>query len=250
MKKYYASDPQAALLTLGLSLLLFSGCATGYANKPASSAIEGRASIPEIKTQIATSMAASDSGRQEGSLWSENGGLADMYTNPKAKRIGDVVTVNIVEQSKASNQASTNTGRESGISAGVTSFFGAESEYPATQGFFNPFGTVGAKYQNDFKGTGTTKRSGELKAVITARVVDILPNGNLVINGSREVMVNSEKQLITLSGIVRPMDITASNEVKSTYLSDARISYSGAGIINDKQHPGWLSRALDKIWPF
>jgi flagellar L-ring protein precursor FlgH len=80
--------------------------------------------------------------------------------------------------------------------------------------------------------------------------MDILPNGNLIIMGSREVMVNREKQEITLSGIVRPRDVSAENVVLSTYISDAKIAYSGSGIINDRQRPGWLARAIDVVWPF
>ena len=85
---------------------------------------------------------------------------------------------------------------------------------------------------------------------MTARIVDILPNGNLVIQGNREVRVNHENQIITLTGLVRPRDISADNVVLSTYLADARISYSGSGIINERQRPGWLTRVMGKIWPF
>lgn len=77
-----------------------------------------------------------------------------------------------------------------------------------------------------------------------------MPNGNLKIKGTREVTVNNEKQLITLSGIIRSRDISPDNIVLSTYISDAMIAYSGDGIVNERQRPGWLARILDVVWPF
>ena len=81
-------------------------------------------------------------------------------------------------------------------------------------------------------------------------VTKVLPNGNLVIIGKREIRVNQETQYITLSGIVRPDDIGPTNEVSSTYMADAKIVYSGTGPLADKQRPGWLGRAIDHVWPF
>jgi flagellar L-ring protein FlgH len=80
--------------------------------------------------------------------------------------------------------------------------------------------------------------------------VDILPNGNLFIEGNREVRVNNENQMMTLTGVIRPRDITANNVIQSTYIADARIAYSGKGVLNERQRPGWLARVLDVIWPF
>ena len=87
-----------------------------------------------------------------------------------------------------------------------------------------------------------TKRSGAVTAYVSARVTGISSNGNLMIAGFREVTVNNEQQVITLTGVVRPKDITPDNVVLSTYVADARIVYSGTGVINDKQRPGWLAR--------
>jgi flagellar L-ring protein precursor FlgH len=85
---------------------------------------------------------------------------------------------------------------------------------------------------------------------MTALVTQVLPNGNMVLVGSREVLINNENQIIQLSGVVRPRDIDADNLVLSTYLADARISYSGTGIINDRQKPGWLTKIMMTVWPF
>ncbi|MGB2689211.1 MAG: flagellar basal body L-ring protein FlgH, partial [Desulfobacterales bacterium] len=89
-----------------------------------------------------------------------------------------------------------------------------------------------------------------VKAYITAVVRKVLFNGNLYISGQREIRVNHETQYITLSGVVRPNDITSSNEVSSTYVADARIAYSGNGPVSDKQRVGWLGRVLNYVWPF
>ena len=104
--------------------------------------------------------------------------------------------------------------------------------------------------ENEFKGDGSNSRDGKLDAYITARVIQVLSNGNLRILGRQEIKVNTETQHITVSGIVRPEDINTNNEVLSTYVADARIEYSGQGSIADKQKPGWLMRALDHVWPF
>ena len=85
---------------------------------------------------------------------------------------------------------------------------------------------------------------------MTARVVEVLPSGNLRIVGSREVTVNHERQFITLYGIIRPRDVSANNVIESSYIADARIVYSGSGIVNDRQRPGWMSNIVNNIWPF
>ncbi len=186
----------------------------------------------------------------EGSLWVENGSMGTMFINAKARRIGDIVTIKIVESAKAKNKASTETDRGSSLTAGLTNFFNADNRYPSTQPFFNPFSNVSGSFTSGFEGEGTTERSGDLTAYITARVTQVLPNGNLVLAGSREVMVNDENQVIRLTGIVRKRDINSDNQVLSTYISDAQIYYSGAGVIQDRQKPGWFSNFLVKFWPF
>jgi len=89
-----------------------------------------------------------------------------------------------------------------------------------------------------------------MTAFITARVIKVKPNGNLVIRGARDVRVNNENQYIYLQGEVRPVDISSSNVVLSTYIADAVIELTGYGVVSDKQHPGLVARLLDWIWPF
>ncbi|HSO21160.1 MAG TPA: flagellar basal body L-ring protein FlgH [Desulfosarcina sp.] len=186
----------------------------------------------------------------DGSLWRENAPLIALFADQKARTIGDVVTIKIAESSAATNKASTATDRSSSLSASIDAFFNAEKRFPADQPFFNPFSRVAGGVESEFEGTGTTRRSGDLNAYITALVTQVLPNGNLVITGSREVLINNENQVIQLTGVVRPRDINADNQVLSTYVADARISYSGSGVVNDRQRPGWLTTIVMKVWPF
>jgi flagellar L-ring protein FlgH len=213
--------------------------------------VQSYAATPHARPAVAyTAQPPAPRTSAEGSLWDDSGDLSRMFINAKAHRIGDILTVRIVEASNAANKASTKTERSSSMSAGLNTFFNAEKRFPADQPFFNPFGKVGASIDSEFDGAGSTARSGALNAFMTARIVDILPNGNLAIEGNREVRVNHENQIITLTGLVRPRDISADNIVQSTYIADARISYSGTGIINDRQKPGWFTRIMDVVWPF
>ena len=187
---------------------------------------------------------------REGSLWQASAPLGDLFINAKARRVGDIVTIRIVESSTASNQASTSTERDSSFGGGISKFFNLENKFPAAGTDINPFASVDADLKSAFEGTGSTTRKGDLNAYITARITAVLPNGNLAIMGTREVTINNEKQLIALSGQIRPRDISPDNVIQSTYISDARIAYSGSGIINDRQRPGWLAGVMETVWPF
>ncbi len=175
----------------------------------------------------------------------------NLYMDGRARSIGDIVMVKIVETSSGSKKASTKTERTSTVTGGVSSLFGIASWLGERNRNFTPSATnINANLTNDFEGTGETKRNSSVTATISARVVDLTMDGNLVIRGYREIRVNNETQHIILSGIVRPADISQDNSVLSSYISDARIEYGGTGVISDKQQAGWLARSLDVIWPF
>lgn len=229
-----------ALVFLAVAGLLCAGCMT-TAPVPDTSAYPG---------PVAAAPPPAPAPTAEGALWQDGAVFNDMFSNVKARRVGDIVTVRIVESSSASNKATTSTARDSSVSGQIESFFGYENKFPDSRDSFNPFGQVKAGLTNDFEGDGETTRSGDLTGYVSARVTGITASGNLMIAGFREVTVNNEQQIISLTGVVRPKDITPENVVLSTYVADARIVYSGAGIINDKQRPGWLARTLDQVWPF
>jgi flagellar L-ring protein precursor FlgH len=184
----------------------------------------------------------------EGSLWTQDQG--SLFYDHKARNIGDIVTVAIYEQASASKEASTATGRDSNASADISKFFGLESNIGKINSAIDPTSLIDVGYKNDFTGTGKTSRKEDLIATLTTRVVEVLPNGNLRIAGSKTVTVNNEDQIIRLAGIIRQADISPANIVDSQHILDANIKYTGNGVISDKQKPGWLIRTLDNVWPF
>ncbi len=195
-----------------------------------------------------------------GSLYATGSSFNNFFIDTKARKIGDIVTVQISESSEATNSADTQAGRTSSLEAGIDTLFGIEdwyekkvlNEIPSRLPRPNPFGNPSVKgsMSSGFDGTGSTSRKGDLSAFITCRVAELLPNGNLKIVGSREILVNHETQLIILSGIIRPRDINDDNVILSTFISNAKIAYSGSGIVNDRQRPGWLANLLNSVWPF
>lgn len=185
-----------------------------------------------------------------GSLWRQ--GLGDVYADRKARRLGDIVTVNIVEETSATQEASTDSTRDSGLDAAIKDVFGLPTNFGMYDflGSRQPFSpTLQGDYKRNFKGSGTTTRKGKLVATLTAKVVEVLPGGNLRIAGRRQVKVNREKQFITLEGIIRPDDISLNNMVYSTQVADAQIKYTGRGVLGDVQGPGWFARIMDWLWP-
>ncbi len=183
-----------------------------------------------------------------GTLW--NGDEGNWLADIKARRIGDIVTVIISEQAKASKEATTDTERSSSLSAGISSLFGLEKSVAARNSNLDPAALINASTDNQFSGSGKTTRSENLAATLTTQVVKVYPNGNLKIRGGKSVTVNNENQIIYLTGIVRSFDVTADNTVDSSNILNAQITYTGKGALSDKQKPGWLMRVFDTTWPF
>ncbi|MDK9716768.1 MAG: flagellar basal body L-ring protein FlgH [Trichlorobacter sp.] len=183
-----------------------------------------------------------------GSIWQASS--IALTEDGKARRVGDIVTIIVTETASASKQAATATGRSSQISAGIPNMLGLEESKIITSNFADLSKLLNASASSKFDGSGSTSRKETLSATISAKVVDVLPNNNLKIEGRRNVKVNYEDQIVTVKGTIRQRDITAENTINSIYVADAQISYSGEGIITDRQKPGWLMNVLDKLWPF
>ena len=184
-----------------------------------------------------------------GSLWEEDNGRAYMFEDLRARRLGDIVIVKIVEQHSGSKSAQTTADRESSYEASLLgSVFGLSSFFP-TDLSGNGVG-VKASTENEFEGSGSTSRQDTLTGTIGARVIEVMPNGDLRIKGKREVTVNSEKQTMTLTGIIRRVDLDTENTVLSTAVAQAKIEYTGLGVIDDVQRPGWMVRIMNWISPF
>lgn len=231
------------LLMLVISLS-FTGCFTASlsSNGVSNNTMPERYSLPTAPTQRPTA--------GEGAIYSAASPM-NLYMDGRARSIGDIVMVKIVETSSGTKKATTKTERESTVTGGVSSLFGVAGWLAEKNRNYTPSATnVNATLINDFEGTGETKRNSNVTATISARVVDLTMDNNLIIRGYREVKVNNETQHIILSGIIRPEDISQDNSILSSYISDARIEYGGTGIISDKQQPGWMARTLDVVWPF
>ena len=186
-----------------------------------------------------------------GSLWQEENGRAYLYEDMRAMRVGDILTIKIIENHKGSKSADTSAERDSTINNSLT---GSAIGYIGIPGIRlggearRGLG-IDASASNKFEGKGTTNREGTLTGTISSIVTEVLPNGDLRIEGRREVTVNSEKQLMTIAGIVRRVDVNTKNTVFSSAIADAKIEYSGLGVLGDIQRPGWLVRILDWISP-
>ena len=158
-----------------------------------------------------------------------------LFSDHKANRVGETVTILVVESSSASNDARTSASRESNISFSASGKAG-DSNVPDL--------SLGVGSGNSFAGEGSTVSRGTIRATLSARVDSVLENGNLVVSGSKTLIVNGEEQQILVSGIVRPSDIRADNSVFSYNISDARIAFEGSGIVSRAQGPGWITKLL------
>jgi len=182
-----------------------------------------------------------------GSLWTERQG--SLFNDQKARYLGDIVTVAIYESASASNESSTQTDRSSDVSAGITNLLGLERSISRATGISDTSNLIGGDTSSSFSGGGKIVRKENLVATLSTQVVEVLPNGNLRIEGGKAVKVNNETQLVRLSGVVRPTDISAGNVVDSKFVLDARIEYAGKGVVSDKQKPGWLVRFFEAVSP-
>jgi flagellar L-ring protein precursor FlgH len=233
------------ILTLSLILSLFLSACGPKLNVPSTLNNQEAALVnPPVQTYAPPAI------KTEGSLYSEDT-RPNFFSDLRAQRVGDIITINIVESSRGNKQVNTSLNRNSQINASVTALLGLEDPgvMPTPKGI-NLLKGVNGQTQSQFTGQGTTSRNETVTAKVSARIIQVLPNSNLVVRGSQEILVNNEKQYITIQGVVRPADIATDNTVLSTYLADARIEYTGQGDLTAKQRQGWLTRALDKIWPF
>jgi flagellar L-ring protein precursor FlgH len=161
---------------------------------------------------------------------------SSLVTNIKAHRVGDLITIIITEQAAANANSKTKANNRSETRGG-----------PALGwlDFLKPWDMT---VENKYLGDGDTQRNGSLRAEITARIVEVLHNGDYRLEGTRMVNINGEKQLIEITGICRSRDINSDNTIMSTYISDAQIAYNGSGVVNDAAQPGVVTRILN--WLF
>jgi flagellar L-ring protein precursor FlgH len=182
------------------------------------------------------------------SLWHDDSSRS-MFSDKRATSVGDIITIIVSETSSASKNNETKTEKQSGLTAAITSFL-----YPQSAGgFLAHKGQMPAmSYNSDLKhdGSGTISDSETVVAKIAVRVVDVLPNRNLVVEGRRETAFSDEHQTIVLRGVVRSDDVASDDTVYSYNVADATIQIIGKGTVSDSQNKGWFTRVWDKVNPF
>jgi flagellar L-ring protein FlgH len=162
-----------------------------------------------------------------------------LFSDRIAHTVGDIITVEIVENSSASASAITNTKAEYGAEVGASGS-GALKFIPLLSG--------SGSTKSEHKGNGKTSRQGSLSATLTVKVVEVFPNGNMRIEGEKNIIINGERQLTVLRGVVRPEDITPRNSVSSDLIADAEITFKGKGVLANSERPGIIARVFD--WLF
>ena len=182
-----------------------------------------------------------------GSIYDPEWGPINMIADKTARRPGDLITVLIVENQDIRNEETSELRR-------ATTLDYALENFDIRPEAFDPLPRVAASSRDDFNGTANYEKKGELKARITALVMDVLPNGNMVIKGRREIKIDYETKVIEFSGVVRRFDVKADNTILSELVADAHVSYTGEGALTDTTNRvglgGWLHRAILWLWPF
>ncbi|NPA55722.1 MAG: flagellar basal body L-ring protein FlgH [Epsilonproteobacteria bacterium] len=178
----------------------------------------------------------------------------NLFSDKKAMKVNDIVTVIITEEVKASSTGKAQTSEvESVPTVGFNMALGAVNHVTGLAGKnigLNDLHSPSIDMTRNFQGQGTNTREDKFTATVTARIIKVLKNGNYFIAGSREVLINGEKNIIRVAGVIRPSDIDSTNTIDSKYISDARIEYKTEGEISKATDKNWLAKILDTISPF
>ncbi len=223
-------------LLLCLLLVLGSGCASRH---------KQATPMPDIEPPKTQDVSEREN---KGSLF-QPAKAGYLFSDNRASRVGDIVQVRVMESASASSEAETTADKESSVNVGVDNFLGQDQLLDAL-GALGASPAIGAQSTTEFDNDASTSRSTDVTATVAARVVKVMPNGLMQIEGKSETQVNDETQIIRVSGLVRSRDIGPNNSISSTSIADADIQYFGRGVLADKQSPGWMTRIIDNVWPF
>lgn len=230
---------QVAVVTVALVTLLVGCAAPGWK--------KGESYAPVV---YADPPARTVPGGENISLWNDRSG--NYFSDRRARKVNDIVTIVVSESAKASKAAGTQTSREGSADMGFDAFLGLEkkiAQLPLLSA--NDKGSL-VKFDgtSTFDGSGVTTREETLTTTLSAIVKEVLSNGNLLVEARRDIAVNGEMQVMVVHGIIRPDDIDGTNSVSSARVANARIEYYGEGVVSERQNPGWLTRLVDTVWPF
>lgn len=188
----------------------------------------------------------------QGSLFGQ--GKNPLFADRKAMDEHDIVTVVIEEQANTSSTAQKNFSKNnnSSLGGGIVNYGGESGAISDVVNEFNKIGSLSFETgsERNFNGSGSNSRSEQFTTTISARIIKVLRNGNYFIQGSRQIMINGEKQNILLSGVIRPYDIDQYNQIDSKYIADAKIIYATEGELHEITQKGWATQIIDSVWPF
>ncbi len=202
------------------------------------------ATIQRYVERVQGGVVESKVGSNPGSLWRDNGALASICSDYKARSEGDIVVISIAEQTLAQASGAVATQRTFKTNSGISGLVGR-----INTGGVNPLALVNSDTQ--LKGQGQTSSTSSLRTSLAGHVIAVLPNGNLVIQAQRDVLMNNQRQTISLRGVGRPGDIGSNNVIISTQLSDLEVELRGKGVVNEAtRQPHWVIRVLLRLLTF
>ena len=183
-----------------------------------------------------------------GSLYAE--GANCLFEDPIASRVGDILVIKIDEKDLATHTADATLNKSDDTSYGMPAALGFAAALAKKYPGVDPAKLFETTSSQKINGNGAVARKGQVTATLPVRVRQVLPSGDLFVEGTKVVMVGAEEKHIYMSGIVRRIDVADDNTVPSSRIADAEIEYTGQGDVSDTQRRGWLGRTLSKLWPF
>jgi len=244
-----------SLLGLCLVLSLLGGCnaldrLSQVGEPPPLQPIENPTERPDYRP-VSIPMPSPEEPRSAGanSLWRE--GARGFFRDQRARRVGDLLTVSVTVDDEATLSNESSRSRDNEDNLGIPNFFGLQSKLDKIfPNAVNPSALVTASSDMVNQGRGNVRRQETIDFNIAATIVQVLPNGNMVINGKQEIRVNFEVREIVVAGIVRPEDITPGNTISQEKIAELRVAYGGRGQITDVQQPRYGAQVLDIILPY
>lgn len=196
---------------------------------------------------VTTTVVFAADGTRRGSIYDPDQGPFGLVSTRTAARAGDLITIVIQENQDVRNEESSDMTKETSLDYAFTNF-------DIKPNMFSPLPRVAGTSDDEFRGTANYAKKGKFTARVTAMVVDVLPNGNMVVNGRREIRIDKETKLIEFSGIIRRWDIKTDNSIASELVANAQVSYQGSGpLTNSTNRQGigaWFHDAIGWLWPF
>ncbi|QJE72628.1 flagellar basal body L-ring protein FlgH [Aerophototrophica crusticola] len=241
------------LAVLAVSALGLSACSTAerlaeIGKAPTLAGIENPQTDPNYRPVHMPMPQAPVMEQQPNSLWRT--GARGFFKDQRATRVGDILTVTIQINDRAQMQNSTTRSRDGSDSLGIPTLFGFERNVARATGLSDTGSLVSTSGASSSTGDGQIQRQEQINLRVAALITQVLPNGNLVVQGKQQVRVNHELRELLLSGIIRPEDITNANSISYEKIAEARISYGGKGTVSDVQQPRWGQQVLEVLNPF